>query len=105
PFPWLSFSPMSTQAESAYDALVDHWREQALVASCQELLTWDELTRLPDGATEYRGRQIAYLAGKHHQLATDPRIGEWLDLAERSQLSADPLFDTAGNLRENPPQY
>jgi carboxypeptidase Taq len=96
---------MTTQAESAYDALVEHWREQALVASCQELLTWDELTRLPDGATEYRGRQIAYLAGKHHQLATDPRIGEWLDLAERSPLSADPLSDSAVNLREARRQY
>ncbi|MCI0358380.1 MAG: carboxypeptidase M32 [Planctomycetaceae bacterium] len=96
---------MTTQAESAYDALVDHWREQALVASCQELLVWDELTRLPDGAMEYRGRQIAYLAGKHHQLATDPRIGEWLDLAERSPLAADPLSDTAVNLREARRQY
>ena len=96
---------MTTQAESAYDALVAHLREQALVASCQELLCWDELTRLPDGGTDYRGRQIAYLAGKHHELATDPRIGEWLDLAERSPLAADPLSDTAVNVREARRQF
>ncbi len=91
---------MPTQAESAYDALLAQLREQALVASCQELLVWDELTRMPDGGTEYRGQQIAYLAGKHHELATDPRIGEWLDLVERSPLAADPLADAAVNLRE-----
>jgi carboxypeptidase Taq len=75
-------------------------REQALVASCQELLAWDELTRLPDGGTDYRGQQIAYLAGKHHELATDPRLGEWLDVVERSPLAADPASDAAVNLRE-----
>jgi carboxypeptidase Taq len=96
---------MPTQAESAYDALLAHLREQALVASCQELLGWDELTRMPDGGTEFRGRQIAYLAGKHHELATDPRIGEWLDLAQRSPLAADPVSAAAVNLREARRQY
>jgi len=91
---------MTTQAETAYDNLLDHLREQAIVTSCQELLSWDELTRLPDGGTDYRGRQIAYLAGKHHELATDPRLGEWLDLAERSPLVADPTSDAAVNIRE-----
>ena len=91
---------MPTPAESAYDSLLAHLREQALVASCQELLAWDELTRLPDAGTDYRGRQIACLAGKHHELATDPRIGEWLELAEHSPLASDPLSDAAVNLRE-----
>jgi carboxypeptidase Taq len=91
---------MTTQAETAYDALLDHHREIALVNSCQELLAWDELTRLPDSATEYRGRQLAYLAGKHHDLATDPRLGEWLDLVERSSLMAEPHSDAAVNVRE-----
>jgi len=91
---------MTTQAETAYDNLLDHLREQAIVTSCQELLSWDELTRLPDGGTDYRGRQIAYLAGKHHELATDPRLGEWLDLAERSPLVADPTSDASVNISE-----
>ncbi len=101
---------MPTQAETAYDSLLGHLREQALVASCQELLAWDELTRLPDAGTDYRGRQIACLAGKHHELATDPRIGEWLDIAEslhaesqhaeHSPLASDPLSDAAVNVRE-----
>jgi carboxypeptidase Taq len=91
---------MPTPAESAYDALLAHLREQALVASCQELLAWDELTRLPDAGTDYRGLQIACLAGKHHELATDPRIGHWLDLVEGSSLVADPHSDAAVNVRE-----
>ena len=91
---------MHSPADSAYASLIANLREQSLVASCQELLAWDELTRMPDGGTEYRGRQLAYLAGKHHELATDPRIAQWLDAAERSPFAADPTSDAAANLRE-----
>ena len=96
---------MTTQVEFAYQALLQHLREQALAASCQELLGWDELTRMPDGASEYRGRQIAWLAGRHHALATDPRLGEWLDLVEHSSLVSDPASDAAVNVREARRQF
>jgi carboxypeptidase Taq len=96
---------MTTQVETAYQALLEHLREQALAASCQELLSWDELTRLPDGASDYRGQQIAWLAGRHHALATDPRIGEWLELVERSSLVADARSEAAVNVREVRRQY
>jgi carboxypeptidase Taq len=96
---------MPTQVESTYRSLLAHLRQQALVASCQELLGWDELTQMPDGASEYRGRQLAWLAGQHHTLATDPRLGDWLGLLEQSALVADPLSDTAVNIREVRRQY
>lgn len=96
---------MPTQVQSTYRSLVRHLQEQALVASCQELLGWDELTQMPDGASEYRGEQLAWLAGRHHALATDPRLGEWLALLEQSDLVADPVSDAAVNVREARRQY
>jgi carboxypeptidase Taq len=77
-----------TTAAAAYQHLLDHLRTMTLVADCRDLLEWDELTRLPDAATDYRGRQLAYLAGRYHDLATEPRLGEWLTVLETSPLSA-----------------
>jgi carboxypeptidase Taq len=96
---------MPTQVESTYRSLIRHLQEQALVASCQELLGWDELTQMPDGASEYRGEQLAWLAGRHHELATDPRLGEWLAFLEQSDVMADPASDAAVNVREARRQF
>jgi hypothetical protein len=45
------------QARVAYDELIRRAREEALLASCQELLGWDELTYLPRGGVEHCGRK------------------------------------------------
>jgi carboxypeptidase Taq len=91
---------MTSRDERAYDELVAHLREMALVASCQELLAWDELTYLPDEGTEHRARQLGYLAGQHHGLATDRRLDEWLAALDGSPLVADSHSPAATNLRE-----
>jgi carboxypeptidase Taq len=96
---------MTSTAETAYDALLVHLRQQALVAACHEVLAWDELTYLPDGATDHRAAQIAYLAGLHHEHATDPRVGQWLEAVEQSPLVLDPLSDAAVNVRETRRHY
>ncbi len=71
-----------------------------MLASCLELLSWDELTFLPPGGVAFRGRQMAHLAGMLHAAATDPVLGELLDCASRSDLTADPHSATAINLRQ-----
>ena len=91
---------MSTTPQRAYDALVAHLRQMSLVASSQELLAWDELTLLPDEGTEHRARQLAYLAGLHHALATDRRLDDWLAELAGSPIIADPHSVAATNLRE-----
>lgn len=96
---------MTSPAETAYDALLAHLRQQALVASCHEVLAWDELTYLPDAATDHRAAQIAYLAGLHHEQATDPRVGQWLDAIDQSSLVLDPLSEAAVNVRETRRHY
>lgn len=85
----------------AYEQLMDHVRELALVGSIGSILGWDQETMMPDGAVAIRGRQMSYLAGLSHEKITDPRVGEWLAACEAdATLTADPVSPAAVNLRE-----
>lgn len=75
---------------SAYERLLAHARETALLKSTAEILQWDEETYLPPAGVEYRAEQMAYLAGLIHKRETDPAVGEWLtELADRSGEDSD----------------
>jgi carboxypeptidase Taq len=87
-------------AHAAYDELVRRAREDALLASCAELLGWDEETYMPRGGVAHRANQLALLAGLQHDRTTDPRLGELLGVLEHSSLVADPLSPEAVNVRE-----
>jgi len=69
------------------------------LASCVELLGWDELTYMPRGGVDQRGRQLAYLSGLLHDAATGDRIGELLSRVEDSDLAAEPESPSAVNIR------
>ena len=84
----------------AYEELAKSSRERALLGSCAALLGWDEQTYLPRGGAEYRGDQMALLAGMIHERATAPRIGELLAEAEGSSLVVDPEAPEAADIRE-----
>lgn len=71
-----------SDSRQAYESLLAHCRQLARISAIHEQLAWDELTMLPDGATEHRGQQLAYLAGLQHELNCDPRLEEWLAAAE-----------------------
>jgi carboxypeptidase Taq len=92
-------------AQAAYDELAERSRERFLLASCSALLGWDEQTYMPKGGAEHRGRQMALLAGLHHEKATDPRIGELLAEVEGSDLARAPTSPAAVNVREWRRQY
>ncbi len=82
---------MTAVARQAYESLLKHVREQALLSAIHEQLGWDELTLLPAGASEYRGLQLAYFAGLQHELACDPRLDDWLadvDISRETQAVA-----------------
>jgi carboxypeptidase Taq len=83
----------------AYESLLRRSRERALLATCLELLSWDELTYMPRGAVEYRGQQMAYLAGLDHDKGTDPAVGEWLTIVAQSPLIAEASSPAAVNVR------
>ncbi|NPA26050.1 MAG: carboxypeptidase M32 [Chloroflexi bacterium] len=66
------------------------------------VLSWDQETYMPPGATEARARQISTLASLVHQEASSPRIGELLAQAEADAQAQGwgPDSDAVGFLRE-----
>jgi carboxypeptidase Taq len=88
------------RAETAYAELIHRTREQSLLASCAELLAWDEDTYMPSAGAEHRSAQLALLAGLQHARATDPGFGDLLAAVEGSPLVADPEGTAAVNVRE-----
>ncbi|HEX5818029.1 MAG TPA: carboxypeptidase M32 [Gemmatimonadales bacterium] len=85
--------------ETAYADLVRRAREEALLASCADLLEWDEETYMPKAGVAHRSEQRALLAGLLHERGTDPRYGELLDVLEGSELLQDPDAAEAVNVR------
>ncbi|MBL8849717.1 MAG: carboxypeptidase M32 [Planctomycetaceae bacterium] len=71
-----------TAAADRYSDLVATLRENALFASCGNLLNWDEQTYMPHKGAAHRAEQLALLAGLSHERATDPRLGEVLAALE-----------------------
>ncbi len=92
--------PTARTADDSYEELIRRAREISLLASCEELLSWDEETHMPSGGVENRGNQLALLAGIHHEKATHPRIGDLIREVEGSALVRDPLSPQAVNVRE-----
>jgi carboxypeptidase Taq len=92
-------------AGDRYSELVRHTQEAALVQSSAATLEWEQQTTLPSRGGEYRAKQLAYLAGLHHDLATRPRIGELLAELEGSAGQMDPASVEAVNIREIRHQY
>jgi carboxypeptidase Taq len=86
------------RAESAYEELLRRSRQETLLASCSELLGWDEETYMPPGGVCHRAEQQTLLAGILHERGTDPRVGELLAAVEASPLMAGP--DVGVNVRE-----
>ena len=88
------------RAERAYEELMQRVREEAMLASVEALLEWDEETQMPAGAVEGRSEQLALMAGLLHERGTDPRLGELLDALEGSAMLQNPTSPAAVNVRE-----
>lgn len=70
---------MTNSRESQRDELVRLLREVADLEAAAAVLEWDQMTYMPDGGAEARGRQLAVLSELAHQKATAPEIGRLLD--------------------------
>ncbi len=80
--------------DTTYHLLCDRAREATMLGAIQQLLEWDERTKMPPAGGAYRADQAAYLAGILHQKQTDPQIGDWLEQLSESPLAEDPHSDT-----------
>ncbi|MCA9258176.1 MAG: carboxypeptidase M32 [Planctomycetales bacterium] len=73
--------------EQTYEALCSDARQTALLESVLSLLEWDERTQMPVAAGDYRGDQVAWMAGEIHRRQTLPQIGQWLQELGDSPLA------------------
>lgn len=89
---------MNRNAQSAFDALTQHFRETALLQSSADALEWDERTGLPAEAGGYRAEQVTLLRGMIHARRTDPRIEEWLDALTDWDLAQDTRSDVGATV-------
>jgi carboxypeptidase Taq len=80
--------------------LIRRSRDEALLASCLDVLEWDEEVVMPRNGSAHRAEQMALLAGIVHERATDPRCDELLSILETSALASDPESSAAVNVRE-----
>ena len=87
--------------ENAYQDLLARMKEIAVLGNTAGVLGWDQEVYMPPANAPYRAEQLSLLAGMLHHKFTDPAVGEWISQAESSKsLTADPISDSAVNLRE-----
>ena len=86
--------------QQTFDQLRAHARDTALLAATQAALEWDEHTKMPPAAAEFRAEQLTLLAGMIHQRRTDPKLGDWLAELADSPLAAEPHSETGTTIRQ-----
>ncbi|MBC23232.1 MAG: carboxypeptidase M32 [Phycisphaerae bacterium] len=94
---------MTTQdtIPTCYQSMIEHVRQTSLLGGTLGVLGWDQETMMPPGGLEYRSRQMSQLAGMKHTMATDPRLGEFLQACEEdASLTSDPTSVEAVNIRQ-----
>ncbi|MCA1962924.1 MAG: carboxypeptidase M32 [Prosthecobacter sp.] len=71
---------------TAYTQLCNHVREVALLSSMESTLSWDQETYMPPRALSYRARQMSWLSGKAHAMATGRMMQKLIHQAQMAKL-------------------
>ncbi|MCS0504528.1 carboxypeptidase M32 [Ancylobacter mangrovi] len=82
---------------SAYASLSGHFDRIAAMSNAIGILQWDSDAMMPTGAAGARAESMALLRVLQHEMAVDPRLGDWLAEAEGD---ADLTDWERANLRE-----
>jgi carboxypeptidase Taq len=90
-------------ATKLIDQVFQHVRQTALLQSTIALLEWDQHTKMPAGAAQWRADQIAALAKQIHDRRTDSQLGDWLAEATAELDGGD--SQTAVNIRQLKKNY
>ena len=83
-----------SKSQQLFDELREHVAKTSLIVATKALLEWDQQTKLPDSASEFRSDQITHFAGEVHRRQTDSRLGELLEQLAETDLAGDPHSDT-----------
>ncbi|WP_458207010.1 carboxypeptidase M32 [Haladaptatus sp. NG-SE-30] len=74
------------ESESAYGELLDRVQRFTNIGKAGMVLYWDQQTKMPEGGTPARSKQLSALQSIQHELLTDERTGELLDELEGEEL-------------------
>jgi carboxypeptidase Taq len=80
----------------SYRDLTAHMRRISSLSHVSAIVGWDEAVMMPTGGGEARAQAMSTLDGQIHAMATDPRVGDWLQAAKREPLTPE----QQANLRE-----
>lgn len=97
--------PTPIDPKQAYETLVRELKEIAVIGSIASVLSWDEQTYMPAGATDHRAEQASLMSRISHERFTAPRVGDLLSVIEQSSLVGDAESDMAVNVRETRRDY
>ncbi|MDF1544884.1 MAG: carboxypeptidase M32 [bacterium] len=86
--------------QDVYKQLTTECRKIATLGSCASVLGWEERTYMPRGGQKHRADQLGLISAMYHEMFTSPKIGEWLNKLENSDLVKDPDSIEAANVRE-----
>jgi len=90
---------MSQARTGPYDKLQAKLRDVSTLHSTGALLSWDQETKMPPKAAEFRAEELSLIATLAHERFIDPEIGDLIATCEADgELTADPA--RAANLRE-----
>jgi len=90
---------MSRSSETLFDQVCRHARQTSLLRSIEDVLGWDEQTKMPAAGAEHRAEQMALLAGMIHQRRIDPDYGARLAELAEGPLAADLYSDAGATIR------
>lgn len=84
----------------AYQQLSSRMKDVVYVDHILSLMGWDEMTKLPEMGSEFRGITSSYLAGVRHNLFVSEETGELLEKAEWQSLGQPDDSPEKVNIRE-----
>ena len=96
---------MNESHAAAYEQLVSHARQTALLTTVESALDWDERTYMPPAAGPYRAEQITFLAGMIHARAPIRDSASGSTSCRTARLAADRHSDTGATIHELKRQY
>ena len=84
--------------QALFQSVCQRAQEAVILLTSAETLEWDQQTRMPSQAGEYRAKQVTALRGAAHRLQTNSKFGD--DLKELSSQIADldPHSDIAATI-------
>ncbi len=83
---------MTLHHNSAWGDLLDHERTTWALAQVMGRLGWDQETTMPRGAAGQRSEEMAAMETVLHARRTDPRLGDWLGVAQAPDAAGDAIL-------------